>query len=86
MHKAEQCGHLAEQLGRVEQRLSGVAEAVELCGVAELLGVPFTLLGWFFSSLLCCKYIYFGSPASLCLLWPHQTTQLWLPLQVSSQS
>ena len=51
MHKAEQCGGLAEQrlgrvewLGRAEQRLSGAAEAAELCGVAELLGVPLTEL------------------------------------------
>ena len=50
-------------------------------------GIPFILssldplLGWFFSSLLHCKYIYFGSSASLCLLRPYWMTQLWLPLQ-----
>ena len=32
-----------EWLGRAEQRLSRAAEAVELCGVAELLGVPLTV-------------------------------------------
>ena len=32
----------AEQLGRVERRLGRVAEAAELCGAAELLGVPLT--------------------------------------------
>ena len=38
----------AERLGRAEQRLSGVTEAVELCGAAELLGVPLTVEeeGW----------------------------------------
>ena len=33
----------AEQLGRAERRLGGVAEAAELCGAAELLGVPLTI-------------------------------------------
>ena len=41
MHKAEWCGGLAERLGRVEW-LGRAAEAAELCGVAELLGVPLT--------------------------------------------
>jgi len=32
----------AERLGRAEQRLGGAVEAAELCGAAELLGVPLT--------------------------------------------
>ena len=49
MRKAEQCSSLAEWrlggaewLGRAEWRLGGAAEAAELCGAAELLGVPLT--------------------------------------------
>ena len=46
MHKAERCSGLAERRlgGVVERRLGGVVEAAELCGAAELLGVPLTLL------------------------------------------
>ena len=33
----------AEQLGRAEWRLGRAAEAAELCGAAELLGVPLTI-------------------------------------------
>ena len=32
-----------ERLGRAERRLGRAAEAVELCGAAELLGVPLTV-------------------------------------------
>ena len=32
-----------EQLGRVERRLGRAVEAAELCGAAELLGVPLTI-------------------------------------------
>ena len=32
----------AERLGRAERRLGGAGEAAELCGAAELLGVPLT--------------------------------------------
>ena len=54
-------------------------------------GIPFILssldplLGQFFNSLLHRKYIYFGSPASLHPLRPHQTTWLWLPLHCPHQ-
>ena len=41
-----------EWLGRAEWRLGGVAEAVELCGAAELLGVPLTTSLLFFKALL----------------------------------
>ena len=48
--KVEQRLGRAEWLGRVEQRLDGAewrlggaGEAVELCGAAELLGVPLTI-------------------------------------------
>ena len=36
-------GRVEWRLGRVEWRLGRVAEAVELCGAAELLGVPLTI-------------------------------------------
>ena len=36
-------GKAEQQLGRVEQRLGGAGEAAELCGAAELLGVPLTI-------------------------------------------
>ena len=40
--KAEQWLGGAERLGRAERRLGGAGEAAELCGAAELLGVPLT--------------------------------------------
>ena len=40
----QQLGGVERRLGRVEWRLGRVAEPVELCGVAELLGVPLTLV------------------------------------------
>ena len=40
--KAEQWLGRAERLGGAEQRLGGAGEVAELCGVAELLGVPLT--------------------------------------------
>ena len=40
--KAEQQLGGAEQLCGAEQRLGGAGEAAELCGAAELLGVPLT--------------------------------------------
>ena len=43
LSRAEQRLGGAEQLGRAEQRLGGAAEAAELCGAAELLGVPLTI-------------------------------------------
>ena len=36
-------GRSKQRLGRSERRLGGVGEAAELCGAAELLGVPLTL-------------------------------------------
>ena len=36
-------GRAERRLGGAEQRLGGAAEAVELCGAAELLGVPLTI-------------------------------------------
>ena len=41
--RAEQRLGRVERLGRAEQRLGGVVEAAELCGAAELLGVPLTI-------------------------------------------
>ena len=42
--KAKQSSGLAERrLGGVEWRLGGAGEAAELCGAAELLGVPLTI-------------------------------------------
>ena len=38
-----QLGTAEQRLGRVEQRLGRAAEAAELCGAAELLGVPLTI-------------------------------------------
>ena len=35
-------GRVEQRLGGVEWRLGGVGEAAELCGAAELLGVPLT--------------------------------------------
>ena len=40
--KAEQRLGGAERLGRAERRLGRAGEAAELCGAAELLGVPLT--------------------------------------------
>ena len=42
VHKAKQLGG-AERLGRAERRLGGAGEAAELCGAAEILGVPLTI-------------------------------------------
>ena len=42
--KAEQQLGGAERLGRAGRRLGGAGEVAELCGVAELLGVPLTVL------------------------------------------
>ena len=42
VHKAKQLGG-AERLGRAERRLGEAGEAAELCGAAELLGVPLTI-------------------------------------------
>ena len=36
-------GRSERRLGRSERRLGGAGEAAELCGAAELLGVPLTL-------------------------------------------
>ena len=36
-------GRAEWRLGRAERRLGGAAEAVGLCGAAELLGVPLTI-------------------------------------------
>ena len=42
--KAEQrLGRAERRLGGAEWRLGGVGEAAELCGAAELLGVPLTI-------------------------------------------
>ena len=41
--KTEQWLGRAERLGRVERRLGRAGEAAELCGAAELLGVPLTV-------------------------------------------
>ena len=38
-------GKAEQRLGRAEQ-LGGAEEAAELCGVAELLGVPLTILSF----------------------------------------
>ena len=35
-------GRAEQRLGGAEQRLGGAGEAAELCGAAELLGVPLT--------------------------------------------
>ena len=40
---ARQSRAVAERLGGAEQRLGGAGEAVELCGAAEILGVPLTI-------------------------------------------
>ena len=40
--KAEQLGGAERRLGGAERRLGGAGEVAELCGVAELLGVPLT--------------------------------------------
>ena len=40
---AEQLGGAERRLGGAERRLGGAGEAAELCGAAELLGVPLTL-------------------------------------------
>ena len=40
---AEQLGGAERRLGGAEQRLGGVGEVAELCGAAELLGVPLTV-------------------------------------------
>ena len=40
---AEWLGGAERRLGGVEWRLGRVGEAVELCGAAELLGVPLTI-------------------------------------------
>ena len=37
-------GGAERRLGGAERRLGGAGEAAELCGVAELLGVPLTLI------------------------------------------
>ena len=42
--KAEQRLGGVEWLGGAERRLGGVGEAAELCGAAELLGVPLTYM------------------------------------------
>ena len=34
----------SERLGRAERRLGGAGEAAELCGAAEILGVPLTVV------------------------------------------
>ena len=39
---AERLGRAERRLGGAEQRLGRAGEAAELCGVAELLGVPLT--------------------------------------------
>ena len=42
--RAEQrLGGLERRLGGLERRLGGVGEVAELCGAAELLGVPLTV-------------------------------------------
>ena len=46
--KVEQRLGGVERLGGAEQRLGGAGEAAELCGAAELLGVPLTITLWTF--------------------------------------
>ena len=43
VRKAKWSSGLAEWLGRAERRLGRAGEAAELCGAAELLGVPLTI-------------------------------------------
>ena len=38
----QRLGGVEQRLGGAEQRLGGAGEAAELCGAAELLGVPLT--------------------------------------------
>ena len=40
---AERLGRAERRLGGAERRLGGAGEVVELCGAAELLGVPLTI-------------------------------------------
>ena len=40
--KAERLGGAERRLGGAERRLGGAGEAAELCGAAEILGVPLT--------------------------------------------
>ena len=42
--RAERLGGAEQRLGGAEQRLGGAGEAAELCGAAELLGVPLTVM------------------------------------------
>ena len=62
---AERLGLAEWRLGGAERRLDGAGEAVELCGAAELLGVPLTISSY--------NIFTYNIPISM-----HQEMQEWV--------